>query len=72
MAHGYYYVLGITVPIIPSILPIPTHQSFRRIINLCRIQVPKTILDKLEQIKVNSEVIAMTTTTFINWIGVER
>ncbi|CDH48474.1 methylenetetrahydrofolate reductase [Lichtheimia corymbifera JMRC:FSU:9682] len=43
--------LGITVPIIPSILPIPTHQSFRRIINLCRIQVPKAILDKLEQIK---------------------
>lgn len=67
-AHGYYHILGITVPIIPSILPIPTHQSFRRIINLCRIQVPKTVLDKLEEIKVKSEIITMTTTAFIDCI----
>ncbi|KAI9321335.1 methylenetetrahydrofolate reductase-domain-containing protein [Dichotomocladium elegans] len=43
--------IGITVPIIPSVMPIPTHQSFRRITNLCRIEVPKPILDTLEDIK---------------------
>ena len=44
--------IGITVPIIPSIMPIPTYQSFRRIINLCGIQVPKSILEALDDIKV--------------------
>lgn len=43
---------GITVPIIPGIMPIPTNQSFRRIINLCRIQVPKPILADLDAIRV--------------------
>ena len=44
--------IGITVPIVPSIMPIPTYQSFRRIINLCGIQVPKPILEALDDIKV--------------------
>ncbi|KAG0164993.1 hypothetical protein DFQ28_009392 [Apophysomyces sp. BC1034] len=43
--------IGITVPIIPGIMPIPTYQSFRRMINLCKVQVPKAILDTLETLK---------------------
>ncbi|KAI7849817.1 methylenetetrahydrofolate reductase-domain-containing protein [Circinella umbellata] len=43
--------MGIHVPIVPSIMPIPTYQSFRRIINLCDIQVPKPILEALDDIK---------------------
>ncbi|KAI8144096.1 methylenetetrahydrofolate reductase-domain-containing protein [Fennellomyces sp. T-0311] len=43
--------IGIHVPIIPSIMPIPTFQSFRRIINLCGINVPKAVSDTLDEIK---------------------
>lgn len=46
------YVPGITVPIIPGIMPIATYQTFRRILNLCKIKVPKHILDDLDSIKV--------------------
>ncbi|KAI9497312.1 methylenetetrahydrofolate reductase-domain-containing protein [Zychaea mexicana] len=47
--------IGIHVPIVPSIMPIPTYQSFRRIINLCSVQVPKPILDALDAIKADDQ-----------------
>jgi len=43
---------GITVPIIPGIMPIQGYNSFRRIINLCKVCVPSSILNALEPIKV--------------------
>ncbi|KAF7731700.1 hypothetical protein EC973_008872 [Apophysomyces ossiformis] len=43
--------IGITVPIVPGIMPIATHQSFRRMLNLSKVQVPKSILDTLESIR---------------------
>ncbi|KAI8371619.1 methylenetetrahydrofolate reductase-domain-containing protein [Radiomyces spectabilis] len=42
---------GITVPIVPGIMPIPTYQSFRRMINLCKVHVPRQILTDLDSIK---------------------
>ncbi|KAI8882467.1 methylenetetrahydrofolate reduct [Backusella circina FSU 941] len=42
---------GINVPIVPGIMPIQTYQSFRRMINLCNVKVPKNIMDDLDQIK---------------------
>ncbi|KAI7869316.1 methylenetetrahydrofolate reductase-domain-containing protein [Spinellus fusiger] len=42
---------GIHVPIIPGIMPIPTYQIFRRMMNLCRMKVPSSILNALEEVK---------------------
>ncbi|ORX90153.1 MTHFR-domain-containing protein [Basidiobolus meristosporus CBS 931.73] len=43
--------IGITVPILPGIMPIQTYTSFRRLTNLCQIEVPTQILETLESIK---------------------
>lgn len=42
---------GITVPIIPGIMPIQTYQGFHRMTTMCQTSVPKRIIDKLEEIK---------------------
>ncbi|KAL0076443.1 methylenetetrahydrofolate reductase-domain-containing protein [Phycomyces blakesleeanus] len=47
--------LGIQVPIIPGIMPIPTYQTFRRMINLCKLHVPPSMLAELESIKSDDE-----------------
>lgn len=44
---------GISVPIITGVMPIQSHQAFRRIINLCNTNVPPTILEELNEIKVS-------------------
>ncbi|ORZ13542.1 methylenetetrahydrofolate reductase-domain-containing protein [Absidia repens] len=46
---------GITVPIVPGIMPIPTYQNFRRMINLCKTQVPEDILQRLDTIKADDQ-----------------
>ncbi|CAG8521997.1 6505_t:CDS:10 [Funneliformis caledonium] len=43
--------IGIKVPIIPGIMPIQGYHSFRRITNLCKMNIPSEILDALEPIK---------------------
>ncbi|SPO31579.1 related to MET12 - methylenetetrahydrofolate reductase [Ustilago trichophora] len=43
--------IGITIPILPGIMPIQNYQSFRRMTNLCKVQVPQLVLDALEPIK---------------------
>ena len=43
--------IGITIPILPGIMPIQNYSSFRRMTNLCKAQVPKHIIDALEPIK---------------------
>ena len=43
--------IGITIPILPGIMPIQNYSSFRRMTNLCKVQVPQLILDALEPIK---------------------
>ncbi|OMJ13781.1 Methylenetetrahydrofolate reductase 1 [Smittium culicis] len=42
---------GITVPIIPTILPIQTYGSFKRIINLTKVSVPPSLNDQIELVK---------------------
>ncbi|KAI9276058.1 methylenetetrahydrofolate reductase-domain-containing protein [Sporodiniella umbellata] len=42
---------GIQVPIVPGIMPIPTYQTFRRMLHLCHVQVPPSVLATLETIK---------------------
>lgn len=45
---------GITVPIIPGIMPLQTYASFLRITKLCGASVPPSILADLDQIKVGN------------------
>ncbi|RCH78609.1 hypothetical protein CU098_001148, partial [Rhizopus stolonifer] len=42
---------GIHVPIVPGIMPIPTYQSFRRMIHLCNVKVPEKVMQDLDAIK---------------------
>lgn len=44
--------IGITVPVVPCIMPIPTYQSFRRMIHLCNVKVPTEVMKDLDEIKV--------------------
>lgn len=42
---------GVTVPILPGIMPIQNYQSFRRMTNLCKSHIPENVLQELESIK---------------------
>lgn len=44
---------GITVPIIPGIMPIQNYNSFRRMSNLCRVHIPPQLLSSLEPLKMD-------------------
>ena len=43
--------IGIKCPILPGILPIINYNNFKRMIGFCKVDVPKNILNKLEQLK---------------------
>ncbi|KAJ3417218.1 hypothetical protein HDV05_006424 [Chytridiales sp. JEL 0842] len=42
---------GVTIPIIPGMMPIQSFAGFKRMTDLCRTKVPQFILDDLEPIK---------------------
>jgi methylenetetrahydrofolate reductase (NADPH) len=46
---------GITVPIIPGVMPIQNFASFRRLVKLTGCPVPDTIMQDLEPIKVSTQ-----------------
>ena len=48
-----YPALGITVPVIPGVLPIQTYASFVRVTKLCGTYIPDAIQADLEPIKVS-------------------
>lgn len=52
VAHSFR--AGITIPILPGIMPIQNYQSFRRMTNLCKSFIPADILHGLELIQVRS------------------
>ncbi|KAJ6242674.1 methylenetetrahydrofolate reductase [Anaeramoeba flamelloides] len=43
--------IGITCPIIPGVLPIINYKSFKRVIEIAQVHVPKEILEKVEELK---------------------
>lgn len=45
---------GITAPIVPGIMPIQNYGSFKRMVQLCKVNVPQDVLDALEPIQVLS------------------
>ncbi|CAO3699285.1 unnamed protein product [Rhizopus stolonifer] len=47
--------IGIKVPIVPGIMPIPTYQTFRRMIHLCNVKVPESLMADLEAIKADDQ-----------------
>ena len=44
---------GITIPVIPGIMPIQNYSSFLRSVNLCGATVPQHVLDLLEPIRMD-------------------
>lgn len=48
---------GITVPIIPGIMPIQNYASFRRLTNLCKAQVPADIVEALTPLQADDEAV---------------
>lgn len=48
---------GISVPIIPGVMPIQTHSSFLRVVSLCGIQVPPSIMADLEPIRHDDQLV---------------
>jgi 5,10-methylenetetrahydrofolate reductase len=44
---------GITIPIIPGVMPIQNFSSFRRLVKLTGCPVPDTIMKELEPISVS-------------------
>jgi methylenetetrahydrofolate reductase (NADPH) len=46
---------GISCPILPGLLPIQNYNSFKKIINLCRISVPDDLQKKLDSVKHDDE-----------------
>lgn len=49
---GLMRTLGITVPVIPGIMPIQTYASFQRLTKLCGAELPSSVLEDLDRIKV--------------------
>ncbi|KAJ1651588.1 methylenetetrahydrofolate reductase 1 [Dispira simplex] len=48
---------GITVPILPNILPIQQYQPFRRVTQLCQVRIPTKILADLEPLKLDDRAV---------------
>ncbi len=46
-------LLGITIPVIPGIMPIQTYSSFTRITKLCGARIPEALADKVGSISVS-------------------
>ncbi|XP_043679639.1 methylenetetrahydrofolate reductase [Vespula pensylvanica] len=49
--------IGITIPIIPGIFPIPEYKCLQRMTNICRLHIPRKIVDRLETIKDDDEAV---------------
>lgn len=49
--------IGITVPILPGVMPIQGYASLRQLVKLSKLEVPQRILDVIEPIKDNDEAI---------------
>jgi len=47
-------MIGITIPIIPGVMPIQNFSSFRRLVKLTGCPVPDTIMKELEPISVSA------------------
>lgn len=45
----------INVPILPGLLPVNNYNSFKKIIDLCKIQVPEGMIEEIEEIKGDDE-----------------
>lgn len=46
---------GINIPILPGILPIQNYNSFKKIVNLCRLTIPNDLSEQLELVKADDE-----------------
>lgn len=61
-AYFYSYVdlvrsVGINIPIVPGILPITNYNQLSRMISLCHVNVPLSLMDKLDKHKDDSNAV---------------
>ncbi len=49
--------IGITVPIIPGIMPIGSYAGFHRMTGFCKTKIPQSLLDGLEAVKDNDDAV---------------
>jgi methylenetetrahydrofolate reductase (NADPH) len=61
MLTSSFKMLGITVPVIPGIMPIQTYSSFLRLTKLCGTKVPGYVMEALAPISVRFTHSAHTT-----------
>lgn len=57
---------GINIPIIPGILPIMSYQQFEKMLSMAKVSVPKSLLEKLEKFKDNSDDIKKAGIEFVS------
>ena len=55
--------VGINIPIIPGIMPITSYKSIQKMVQLCRVDIPKSLLDIIELHKNDND--------YIKKLGVE-
>lgn len=55
-----FIAIGITLPILPGIMPIQNYQSFRRMTNLCKSAIPDDIVADLIRIEVSFLIVLNT------------
>lgn len=49
------HAIGITCPIVPGILPIQSYNGFRRMVDLCKVKVPKSVEDDLAKLNISDD-----------------
>ncbi|WFD36158.1 methylenetetrahydrofolate reductase [NAD(P)H] [Malassezia cuniculi] len=48
---------GITLPVVPGIMPIQNYHSLRRMANLCHLRLPPTLLESLENVRLDDALV---------------
>lgn len=48
---------GITLPVVPGIMPVQNYYSLRRMANLCRVQIPPALMDSLESLRMDDALV---------------
>ncbi|KAJ2724333.1 methylenetetrahydrofolate reductase 1 [Coemansia sp. Benny D115] len=48
---------GVTVPLVPGVLPVQSYQSFRRLVHLTKAHVPQELRDALEGARANDQAV---------------
>lgn len=48
---------GVTLPVVPGIMPVQNYQSLRRMANLCHVRLPEPMLSALERVRMDDALV---------------